>query len=758
MSFFSNLLNTQIKIEPKIYHKSENQEKGKFEKLAEILMSLENWNNKPTSIPSHRDTIVNSFLDYYNQQELKTKTSICRIFDCVKNGVQFQPNTQEESNIFNFFCVANKNRNSSRFFIQSETETIRKIRLWMPTAANSTTSSSSFQKNASGESDGKNEKIISEMQKLHCKLSSQENSNYMTAVKQALFAEKSDSEYVYNIIKAISNTQPHSLKTDLEHQNLLYLSLNLIHNILHVNPDLKGEKYRELNSFKNKLETILKNNPNSELANRIRQEQFELTKKVLDIKCKIKNIEGHDGKITTRRLSSKTIFGLIKPSEAEPKTYTLSNQEKLEYAKKLKLVTTATANGGLPAIEKPSEEFDKVLRASEAEAKSLFLTANPTLIEGADFKRSRDQRFAVSVSDARYKGSKNVNNGALVNHYDQIEENGKTSRFRCGAVHTQNAARQYVVKMLFENKDQISQDNNTINLIDTRYLDILLPGKVFGDGKRFEKHKQAIQNALSELKDENGKINRNKLQSMIFNLAEQNLLVERVNKEFKSNQNIFSLEDLEKLDGKQVNFFPLDLGPSSKNGAGHMVHTFEDKDTVPNLNELKSIFETKLGNPTDPEIKNLLQDLNFILTKNTEGIRPPEFVAGYKAFQLDEIIGRLSHACGMVSSAGCKSNKDRGSNGYMLHCIVNAVFAYRHTITGERDFSLKDFQLKDDTEKQLARNVIAANEVFMITLMNTGYGGSKCDRLNWLIEQAFGSKEELKAYEKLQEGSKFAKH
>jgi hypothetical protein len=350
-----------------------------------------------------------------------------------------------------------------------------------------------------------------------------------------------------------------------------------------------------------------------------------------------------------------------------------------------------------------------------------------------------------------------VNNGALVNHYDQKEKNGKTSRFRCGAVHTRNAARQYVVKMLLENQDQISQDNDTINLIDTRYLDILLPGKVIGDGKRLKKHKRNIENALNELKGEDGKISSNKLQSMVFDLAKQKLLVERVDKEFKSNPNIFSLENLEKLDGKKIKFFPLDLGPSSKDGPGHMVHTFEDSQTVENLNALKAIFDGKLENSDNPEVKNLLKDLTSILTPNEKGLRPPEFVAGYKAFFLDEIIGRLSYACGMVSSAGCKSNKDRGSSAYMFHCIVSSVFAHRHA-NHQTDFSLKDFELKNDDEKQLARNVISTNEVHSITLGNTGSAGNKCPRLNWLIEQAFGSKEELKAYEKLQEGSQFAKH
>lgn len=572
------------------------------------------------------------------------------------------------------------------------------------------------------------------------------------------------SEYILNIRQALDANDPiriiDAISENFHTESLTNYgcSLELLYSCAKLIREQPGGIKPEHKPQYDRIISILKANPYSGFEQWVQQKHFAKAKELLDscdtkeeLRARIQhqNSRSESGLENFDALEEE-FFEILDPHKTPTEVKAgFSPDEKQRYAEKFGcLLVSDTVRKGIKKFEK------SILAPLMAYTRSQFLAENPALIDSTEFKRESDTRFAIDASSARtYK--EGVGNGALINHYDQKNGDDKVERLRCGAIHTENAAKQYVLKMLLENRNQ---NADPITIIDTRYLDVMNP--LFGDVGKLKKHRKLIEKVITKIAPNDGKISFERVQEMIEELISSQLIQDEQAEDM--------LDLITALNGKKIEFISLDLGATEKSKLQDKL-VWDDKKTVQQLHHLQKIFHAKLSAHESPEVQKLLFELQAIIDLHRARFASGKnYISGHKAFQLDELIARLSLACGMVSSAGCMSNKDRGSSAYLFHCIAERVFKHQKeqfeqlVAQGqpipEHFFSLKDFHLVTEEEKQIARDVILTNPAFLVTLLNTSFGGSKCHRLNWLIEEAFnGDKDQVRAFNRMQAHGKLAK-
>lgn len=576
----------------------------------------------------------------------------------------------------------------------------------------------------------------------------EDTSEYISNIRQAL-----DANDPNRIIGAITENFHTQSLTHYEHTiQLLYCCARLMR-------EQAGNTAPQNNPKYDRIISLLKANPYSGFECWVQEKHFAMVREILNSSssaAEVKHKMSSKASAPESAIdpSAEDFFKSLEPNRVPPRLISqeFTFEEKEIYAKKFGyLLATDT-------VQKSVEKFEKrILSPLLSYARSQFLAANPALIDSSEFRRGSDTRFAVDASSARtYK--EGVGNGALINHYDQLNVGGHIERLRCGAIHTENAAKQYVLKMLLENIRQASS-GETITLLDSRYLDVMNP--LFGDVGKLKKHRKLIEKVINQIAPHEGRISFDRMQEMITELSSSQLIQDEQAEEM--------LEAIAATKGKKVEFISLDLGATPKSRLQDAL-VWDDKKTIQQLHHLQELFTAKLSGHTSTEISQLLIEFQAILDLyKSKFSRGKSYISGHRAFQLDELIARLSLACGMVSSAGCMSNKDRGSSAYLFHCIAEKVFEHQTAQAAQlleqgqpipgHFFSLKDFHLISEEEKQIARDAILTNPGFLVTLFNTSFGGIKCARLDWVIEEAFdGDKTQVKAFNQMQSHGKLAKN
>lgn len=743
-------------LEPAIYDKAQNGGMDKFQQLGEVLKKIDNQFNA-----NHCDqkNVIEHFISYFNESTPAAQNHIKMMFvnALLKRSENISPTTPSSSSssfstsddhLREFFSIANQNRNRSSFFAREFTSTTKSFAKILGIDLNSLEKLTYL----SSENTISNElvsKILELVESPNFLPNTPQDKAFISQIKGHITSGNYES-----LIETIANVKVSSLKTQyyINYQKLLYLCARLI----------RKEIGTDCPQYK-RIINILKNNPHSNFEKLVQKKHVQIAK-MLTEKQATRDIEPISHNDLT--LTDEEFFESLQPMDVQtlkqetkplPK---LTGIEEWTYAKRLGLHETVYMGTGSVPVTAPSvKRFHEQFKKSHLAARALFIKENAHLLEVNEHERSISRGLATAnVSDAKKdKSASPVNHGAIANPYDQKDSTGRITRFRCGSAHTEISAKQYVFKMLLENMQQAGTGDR-IDLIDTRYLDMWIPA--FGDSQKLRKHRKLIQRVVRDITDRdasNRVINREKLKAMTDDLKGRGLI--DTGEEYELN--------LDALSGKKLKLTSLDLGPTKKNG-----FALQDDQTVRNVQGLYFLFREKFSpiSNAEPEIVQALRDLRKIAFPKEEISLSVSYVAGDKAFYLDELIFKLSEKCGMVTSSGCKSNKDRGSSAFMLHCIIESVFEHRKKISEGRAadrmslkesrdlYSIKDFELRTEEERQIARNIIFENSVFSMTLLNTGYGGSKCKRLDSLINQAFGSDQAGHDFNKLQEHSKRAAH
>lgn len=744
--------------------------------LSEVLKTQ---NLRPT-----RRSLTCAFETFFNNQSPQNKEKIKELFYRALAGASSFPqpgsssSTTSEINlnpIFEFFKLAVQNRHQSTvgnysLFSERKTKTARAL-----------------EKIISPEETDKTKKTEKPQTEFHAGVIKAE----MAALIKTGSFDKKDTKYLNDILAALL-TQPNSSIHDIvskvlpnnefpthsflsfkDSRKLLYLCAQLMRSGVdqEILADLKTQYLTAIH--------ILKNNPHSHITSYINEKKNDaallLMKKHYGISEDHKSGTTQGSKtaeetaVTLDQMSAEFLFALRPLPDQKTKHKISKSEEKIQFAEKLadttsdqkiksKILRKKYTSSGQP-YQVMTPRFLKQYKIANAKAHALLLQQNPDyFVDPADENecRTRDTRFTVNASIIKSvprDDAKEVFGDTLANHFDQKEKNSvdgsfKTTCFRCGLAHSENAALAYVLKMLVENANQKNADGK-IYLLDFRYLDMMGPSDHIGDGKRLAKHRRLVNKALQDittaLQNKQNKTAQIDALRVLFNTNDKKELL--ASSDFDADFNAL-FNDIDTLP-TQIEFVSFDLGPRPEHSVTNAIGR-SDNQTFRDLNFIYYFLKEKLTQPP-AHISSLLKQLENIKDN------PALYVSGHKTFHLDEILHRLCKEAGFVRSSGCYSNKDRGSNFYLFHKMVSKVLSTRAE-TDENKTQIKDFDFKTDEERQIAKNIFGQNEVFSVTLLNQGKGGSKCHRLTSWIKKLFGSDAEVAAQKKLQKSAKAAKN
>ncbi len=478
------------------------------------------------------------------------------------------------------------------------------------------------------------------------------------------------------------------------------------------------------------------------------------------------------------------------------------------YIPQLQIIVDSDPNADIPSLQSQLSEVERIKWAhNELNIKNGVDQIIDQIIEGYNWERYGKWDFfdtaPSTVREASKQEDSPIEYQSLINYYDTSVQFGneffslETNKTRCGAIHSKIAAAQYVLMMLLNN-----QNKNKMNIIDSRYIHTF---ENYWHGL-LDTHIKHIQEVIQEITFE-GKIDEVKLKSLI-DIKEYVKKDKReiFTPEFFKNMNAKPIEFIQlKLSPNNIKGIGYGFNDEpNRANLKRVCEIFAEEIEKPEnnldnngnalakfyLDELKQITKNSFRNyenkSKDVFLRGILKVIGLTLVclifllpilfstvyeflkyyfkfghhlnvinsafntaaKAIYEYHPKgEYISGEKAYYTDFLITCLSSLCGITTSSGCKSNKDRGGGSQIPEAGMPAVFCYKaHKAAGQLNgtefnpqvYSILNFKLQNEEERQLVKRVFKQNIPYRVTLSNTGIPGSKSlDGVNHFTEQAF---------------------